>query len=125
LGVEVVTEVIPQLQRLPDDFLDCLGLKIGLSEKVIDVTMSSHKREERAELVKDDIDVIGWLAIKPRDVSSNKRLSGEPKCEQLAHSKAHLINGALVVACPFGSEFLGPQEARSCEYERPLFHDIL
>lgn len=58
MGVEVVTEVIYQLQRLPDDFLDCLGLKIGLSEKVIDVTMSSHKREEGAELVKDDIDVI-------------------------------------------------------------------
>ena len=53
-----MTEVISQLQRLPDDFLDCLGLKIGLSEKVIDVTMSSHKREEGAELVKDDIDVI-------------------------------------------------------------------
>ena len=81
-----MTEVIPQLQRLPYDFLDCQGLKIGLSEEVMNVTMCSHKREEGAELVKDDIDVISWLAIEPGDVSSNKGLPGESKSEQLAHS---------------------------------------
>ena len=86
LGVEVVAQVIPQLQRLPDDFLDCLVLKIGLSEKVVDVSVRSHKREEGAELVKDYIDVISWLAIEPGDVSSNKWLPGEAKREQLAHS---------------------------------------
>jgi hypothetical protein len=81
-----VAQVIPQLQRLPDDFLDCLVLKIGLSEKVVDVSVRSHKREEGAELVKDDIDVISWLAIETGDVCTNKGLPREAKCEELANS---------------------------------------
>jgi len=81
-----VAQVIPQLQRLPDDFLDCLALTVGLSQKVIDVAVSSHKRKEGTELVKDDIEVITWLAIETGDVCTNKGLPGEAKCEQLAHS---------------------------------------
>ena len=50
------------------------------------MSVRSHKREEGAELVKDDIEVISWLAIETGDVCTNKGLPGEAKSEQLAHS---------------------------------------
>ena len=98
--VHDVYQAVPKEYCLSDNGLYLLAVLPRLSPLVVEVAVCSEERVEDAELVCGNCNIVTWLSIKARDVSTHEAKTSQTTCKHHLEVVIDLTHLSLIVPRP-------------------------